>query len=128
MNMRRDSQRSGLKARGRSRGEVATRQTEVEEASGARRNDLLPSLKIETCPIDTLKSYSRKLRKSESVHVHEIANSMSTLGFNVPLLIGISVAAKRWAVSRRVVDDCDGIRGRIPNPSAQAWSGETSII
>jgi hypothetical protein len=30
----------------------------------------------------------RKLRKSDPAHVREIANSISTLGFNVPLLVG----------------------------------------
>jgi hypothetical protein len=35
-----------------------------------------------------LKSSTRKLRKSDLAHIHDIANSMRTLGFNVPLLIG----------------------------------------
>jgi hypothetical protein len=37
---------------------------------------------------DALKSHVRKLRKSDPAHVREIANSISTLGFNVPLLVG----------------------------------------
>jgi DNA modification methylase len=75
----RDGLREGLKVKGRSRRDAATIRP--------RRNDILPSLKVEPCPVDALKSYSRKLRKSDSAHVHEIANSISTLGFNVPLLI-----------------------------------------
>jgi ParB-like nuclease family protein len=35
-----------------------------------------------------LKSHVRKLRKSDPAHIREIANSINTLGFNVPLLIG----------------------------------------
>jgi DNA modification methylase len=35
-----------------------------------------------------LKSYLRKLRKNEFAHIGEIATSISTLGFNVPVLIG----------------------------------------
>ena len=35
-----------------------------------------------------MKSHARKLRKSDLAHIHDIANSMWTLGFNVPLLIG----------------------------------------
>ena len=35
-----------------------------------------------------MKSQSRKLRKSDPAHVRDIANSISTLGFNVPILIG----------------------------------------
>ena len=84
--LRRDSLREGLKVKGRSRREV--RQTEAEKASRPRRNDILPLLKIESYAVDALKSHARKLRKSDPVHVREIADSISTLGFNVPLLIG----------------------------------------
>ena len=84
--LRRDSLREGLKGKGRSRREV--RQTEAEKASRPRRNDILPLLKIEPYAVGALKSHARKLRKSDPAHVREIANSISTLGFNVPLLIG----------------------------------------
>jgi len=49
---------------------------------------LVPSLAIEAYAVDALKSHSRKLRKSDPRHVREIADSVGTLGFNVPLLIG----------------------------------------
>ena len=49
---------------------------------------MLPSLKIEPYAVDALKSQLRKLRKSDPAHVREIANSVSTLRFNVPILIG----------------------------------------
>ena len=84
--MKRDRLREGLKVKGRSRRGV--RQAEAEKASRPRRNDMLPSLKIESCAVDALKLRWRKLRKSDPGHVREIANSVSTLGFNVPLLIG----------------------------------------
>ena len=86
--LRRDSLRESLKAKGRSRREAAARQAETEIGNAPRRNDILPSLKIEPHPVDALKSHLRKLRKSDPAHVREIANSVSTLGFNVPLLIG----------------------------------------
>jgi ParB-like nuclease domain len=82
---RRDGRRAGLKGKGRSR---RGRHAEAEKASPPRRNDILPLLQIEPYPVDALKSHSRKLRKSVSAHVREIANSIGTLGFNVPLLIG----------------------------------------
>jgi DNA modification methylase len=86
--LRRDSSREGLKARGRSRRKEAGH-AEAEKASGrSRRNDILPSLRIEHCPVDTLKLHVRKLRKNDYAHVREIADAISTLGFNVPLLIG----------------------------------------
>jgi ParB-like nuclease domain len=86
--LRRDSLREGLKAKGRSRREAAARHAEAEKGTRPRRNDILPLLQIEAYPVDALKSHVRKLRKSDPAHVREIANSINTLGFNVPLLIG----------------------------------------
>jgi DNA modification methylase len=87
--LRRDSLREGLKTKGRSRRAASARHAEAEKG-GRRppRNDILPSLQIEPCPVDALKSHVRKLRKSDLAHVREIANSISALGFNVPLLVG----------------------------------------
>jgi len=87
--LRRDSFLEGSKAIGRSRRKAVARQAEAENASGrSRRNDILPSLRIEHCPVDTLKLHVRKLRKNDRAHVRGIANAISMLGFNVPLLIG----------------------------------------
>lgn len=84
-----DSLREGLKAKGRSRRKAAARQAEAQKRGWrSGRNDVLPSLRIEPCPVDALKSYARKLRKNDAAHVREIANSISSLGFNVPLLVG----------------------------------------
>jgi hypothetical protein len=79
---RRDSLRRALTAKGRSRRGHAEAK---RESSRSRRNDLLPSLRIETCPVGALKSHVRKLRKNNPA---EIASSIGTLGFNLPLLIG----------------------------------------
>jgi DNA modification methylase len=87
--LRRDSSREGLKAKERSRRKAVARHAEAENASGRScRNDILPSLRIEPCPVDALKLHVRKLRKNDQTHVREIADAISTLGFNVPLLIG----------------------------------------
>jgi DNA modification methylase len=87
--LRRDSLREGLKAKGRLRRQAAAMRVEAEKGGGRPlRNDILPSLQIEFLPVDALKSHMRKLRKSDHAHVREIANSISALGFNVPLLIG----------------------------------------
>ena len=87
--LRRDSSREGLKARGRSRRKAVAGHAEAEKASGrSRRNDILPSLRVEPCPVDVLKLHVRKLRKNDYTHVREIANAINSLGFNVPLLIG----------------------------------------
>jgi DNA modification methylase len=84
-----DSLREGLKAKGRLRRKAAARHAEAEKGSlRAGRNDILPTLRIESCAVGLLKAYTRKLRKNDAAHVREIANSISALGFNVPLLIG----------------------------------------
>jgi hypothetical protein len=84
----RDSLREGLKTKGRLRRQAAARHAAAEKASKPRRNDILPSLQIESYPVEALKSHVRRLRKSDPAHIREIANSISTLGFNVPLLVG----------------------------------------
>jgi DNA modification methylase len=87
--LRLDSSREGLKAKGRSRQNAGAWPAEAEKASGRfHRNDILPSLRIEPCPVDALKLHVRKLRKHDRAHVREIANAISTVGFTVPLLIG----------------------------------------
>ena len=87
--LRRDSFGEGSKAGGRSRRNPGKGHAEAGKASGrSRRNDVIPSLRIEYCPVDALKVHVRKLRKNERAHVRELANAISTLGFNVPLLIG----------------------------------------
>ena len=86
--LQRDSLRSGLKLKGRSRRKAAVMQKEAEQGTRVRRNDILPLLQIESYPIDALKSPVRRLRKSDISHIREIANSINALGFNVPLLVG----------------------------------------
>ena len=51
--LRRESLRESLKVKGRSRRGV--RHAEAKKASRPRRNDILPSLKIEPHPVDALK-------------------------------------------------------------------------
>ena len=87
--LRLDSLREGLKAKGRLRRKAAARHAEAEKGSlRAGRNDILPLLRIEPCAVGLLKAHVRKLRKNDPAHVREIANSINSLGFNVPLLIG----------------------------------------
>jgi len=84
----RDSIRESLKAKARSRRESITRRATVVRGKRHSRNDLLPGLKIEVVSIDSLRSYSRRLRRSDAAHVEEIANSIGAFGFSIPLLIG----------------------------------------
>ena len=65
-------------------------QSALASATGfesARRNDHLPELKVIDRAISDLKAPDRALRKFDIVHVNEIAASINTLGFCVPVLI-----------------------------------------
>jgi hypothetical protein len=84
----RDNLREGLKAKGRSRREFAANLAKTANGGWKMRNDVLPARQIESYPTSALNSHSRRLRKSEAVHIREIANSISAFGFNIPLLVG----------------------------------------
>jgi DNA modification methylase len=85
--LRRDNLGQGPKRNERSRRKGA--EGHADAAKGRlRRNDILPSLRIEIYPVDALKSHVRSLRKRDAVHIREIADSIHALGFNVPVLIG----------------------------------------
>jgi ParB-like nuclease domain len=81
--------KSEIKARNRDRRESLRRLSAAESATGARRNDLLPPLELATIRLDELRISPRRLRKPDPAHVREIANSIETLGFCPPILIGM---------------------------------------
>jgi DNA modification methylase len=83
-----DSLREGFKAKGRYRRESAKRRAEASMGFPHRRNDVLPSLRIELCALSSLRLRERRLRKADAAHIREVANSISAFGFNVPLLVG----------------------------------------
>jgi DNA modification methylase len=84
----RDSLREGLKGKGRARRQAAGALAQASGQGPRARNDLLPTLQIETVPEGSLRSIPRRVRKSDAAHIREVANSIRALGFNVPLLIG----------------------------------------
>ena len=53
-----------------------------------RRNDISPLLAITETPIAQLRPPARGVRKDDAAHVKEVANSISVLGFCVPVLVG----------------------------------------
>jgi DNA modification methylase len=53
----------------------------------ARRNDLAPHLKIERVPIDSLKSASRRVRRTDAAQVERVIASIRQFGLCAPLLI-----------------------------------------
>jgi DNA modification methylase len=84
----RDSLRDGLKEKGRSQRKAAKGLANASNGRPYVRNDLLPTLEVQSYAIETLRSPTRRVRKSDVAHVREIANSIRAFGFNVPLLIG----------------------------------------
>ena len=56
-------------------------------ASRPLRNDPAPQLELVQVPIQELRLPGRKLRKLNPAHVAEVAGSISTFGFSVPITI-----------------------------------------
>jgi|HubBroStandDraft_4_1064222.scaffolds.fasta_scaffold235574_2 hypothetical protein len=54
----------------------------------APRNDLLPRLDLACLLLEDLRMPAREVRKLDPAHVREVANSISTLGFCSPILVG----------------------------------------
>jgi hypothetical protein len=73
---RRTRLREGAQGKGRSQKAPEPYADSESGNSRSRRNDILPSLRIELCAVDILKLPSRKLRKNDLTHVREIANSI----------------------------------------------------
>ena len=80
--------KDALKAKGRARRKSAADRTDINLFGQPRRNHVTPALRLETLPVDQLRSNGRRLRRSMEAHVCEVAQSISALGFTVPLLIG----------------------------------------
>lgn len=79
---------NALSERSRSQRRMRKEQVALEAvASAPRRNDLLPEIKLERRPIDSLRAPVRALRQVRPDRVAEIARSMSAFGFVRPLLI-----------------------------------------
>ncbi len=77
----------GLKARGRERRESLS----IAIASAPRRsarNDLLPAMELVSIPLKDLRFPKNTVRKLTEGHIREVANSISAMGFSVPVLIG----------------------------------------
>jgi ParB-like chromosome segregation protein Spo0J len=52
------------------------------------RNDLLLTLQVQSYSMESLRSPTRRVRKSDVAHIREIASSIRAFGFNVPLVVG----------------------------------------
>jgi DNA modification methylase len=78
----------GLKVKSRARREGLKRLAASSSPVRAPRNDLLPRLDLAYLLLDDLRAPAREVRKLDPAHVREVANSISTLGFCAPILVG----------------------------------------
>jgi hypothetical protein len=77
-----------LKTRSRRRREDLKRLAASSSLPRAPRNDLLPPLDLVYILLKDLRTPAREVRKLDPAHVREVANSISTLGFCAPILVG----------------------------------------
>jgi hypothetical protein len=111
----RDSLREGLKEKGRRRRKASDELASASYGRAAVRNDLLPALQVKSYSTDSLRSPARRVRKADSAHIREIANSIRAFGFNVPVLIGrdntVLDGASRLEAARQIgLSTVPGIR------------------
>jgi hypothetical protein len=78
----------GLKAKSRARREGLKVLAESSSPVRAPRNDLLPRLDLAYLLLEDLRMPAHDVRKLDLAHVREVANSISTLGFCAPILVG----------------------------------------
>jgi ParB-like nuclease family protein len=76
----------GLKAQGRERREKLM--TMINSKPRTLRNDLLPTMKLQTLAIADLKMPKHMVRKLDPGHIKEVANGIQAMGFSVPVLVG----------------------------------------
>jgi DNA modification methylase len=76
-----------LKAKGRARRQGLARASQIDPASRAKRNDILPDLKLVHIAVVDLKISHRKTRKHSAEQLHMIMQSITLLGFCAPLLV-----------------------------------------
>ncbi len=81
-----------LKKKGQKQRELLRVAGPIIQAQSHPRNDLLPTLLVDQVAVEDLVLPKRAVRKSNAVHVQEVASAISTFGFNVPLVIGKSNA------------------------------------
>jgi ParB-like nuclease domain len=77
-----------LKGKGRRRRESLKRLAASSSPARAPRNDLLPPLDLVYVLLEDLRTPAREVRKLDAAHVREVANSISTLSFCAPILVG----------------------------------------
>ncbi|PZQ10762.1 MAG: DNA methylase [Ancylobacter novellus] len=76
-----------LLAKDAGRRDALKRLSKSSAAKPRPRNDLLPRLRLVERDPASLSTPTRNVRKSDPAHVREVANSITALGFTIPVLI-----------------------------------------
>ena len=82
------SLRNQLRSKSRNRREQMARLGATSAKPGGMRNDPLPRLLLDDLPLAELRLPSRTVRQLDPAHIREVANSISRLGFCVPVIVG----------------------------------------
>jgi hypothetical protein len=94
----------GLKAAGRERREKL--QMIINTKPRNTRNDLLPSMELQTLAIADLKMPKNMVRKLDEGHIKEIANGIQAMGFSVPVLVGKLAVANLVTIELQAGNTC----------------------
>lgn len=76
-----------FQSKARKRRDSLTGLAKSDGMSGNARNDLLPALELVERRIEDLRPPARNVRPPDPAHVRDIARSIATLGFSVPVLV-----------------------------------------
>ena len=80
--------RNQLRSKSRNRRERMARIVATSAKRGGMRNDPLPRLLLDDLALEDLRLPRRAVRQLDTAHIREVANSISRLGFCVPMIVG----------------------------------------
>ena len=80
--------RNQLRSKSRNRREQMAQLGATSAKRGGMRNDPLPQLLLDDLPLEDLRLPRRAVRQLDTAHIREVADSISGLGFCVPVIVG----------------------------------------
>ncbi len=80
--------RNQLRSKSRNRRERMARIVATSAKPGGMRNDPLPRLLFDDLALEDLRLPRRAVRQLDTAHIREVADSISRLGFCVPVIVG----------------------------------------
>jgi hypothetical protein len=71
-----------------------------------KRNDLLPTMVLQTLAIADLKMPKNMVRKLDEGHIKEVAHGIQAMGFSVPVLVGKLAVANLVTIGLQAGNSC----------------------